>query len=192
MLLSILVIFYVIILLCFCYVTSLLYLRKKPILMKNEEKMNKNETLEYLRNAKASHVAWVQKAKMLIAGFAVAEDAIPVDSTQCAFGKWFYGDGQKLNLISNNPMECMDQVDRLHMRLHDIYINIYKIYYDVEDQSFLSRLMGKKKKITPDAKKLAKTYFEQIEEVSNTLLQELNRMERRVHAIPEAVFAQSI
>ena len=154
--------------------------------------MNKNETLEYLRNAKASHVAWVQKAKMLISGFSVVEDAIPVNSTECAFGKWFYCEGQKLNSISNNPMECMDEVDRLHMRLHDIYLNIYKIYYDLGEQSFLSRIMGKKKKITPEAKKLAKTYFEQIEEVSNKLLQELNRLERRIHAIQEREFESMI
>jgi hypothetical protein len=144
--------------------------------------MKKSKTLEYLRNAKASHVAWVQKAKMLIEGFKISEDAIPVDSTQCAFGKWFYSDAQKLNSISNNPMECMFEIDRLHMKLHDIYMNIYKIYYDVSDQSFLSRLMGKKKKITPDAAKLARTYFEQLEEISHKLVEELNRLERRIHA----------
>lgn len=57
--------------------------------------MNKVIILEHLRGAKAVHIKWTQKAKLLISGLSIKEDAIPVDSTECKFGKWFYGEGQK-------------------------------------------------------------------------------------------------
>jgi len=52
--------------------------------------MNKEEILSQLRVAKAAHVSWVQRAKLLIEGFTINETSIPVNSTECQFGKWFY------------------------------------------------------------------------------------------------------
>jgi len=148
--------------------------------------MEKNTILEQLRAAKAAHINWVQRAKMLISGFKVEEDAIPVNSTQCQFGKWFYSDAQRLNGLRNNPMDCMSEIEKLHFELHDIYLNIYKVYYDMEPQGFFSKLFGKKKKITEDAARLAKEYFTSMEEVSKKLVNEINLMERRIVALPES------
>ncbi|WP_294954727.1 CZB domain-containing protein [Sulfurovum sp.] len=147
--------------------------------------MEKSTILEQLRAAKAAHINWVQRAKMLISGFKIDEDAIPVNSTQCKFGQWFYSDAQKLNGLRNNPLDCMSEIERLHFELHDIYMNIYKIYYDVKPQGFFSKLFGKKKKITDDSTKLAKEYFSSMEDVSKKLVNEINLMERRIVALPE-------
>ncbi len=147
--------------------------------------MEKNVILEQLRAAKAAHINWVQRAKMLISGLKVEEDAIPVNSTQCQFGKWFYSDAQKLNALPNNTFDCMSEVEKLHFELHDIYLNIYKIYYDMESQGFFSKLFGKKKKISEDASKLAKEYFTSMQEVSKKLIDQINLMERRIVALPE-------
>ncbi len=122
---------------------------------------------------------------MLISGLKVEEDAIPVNSTQCQFGKWFYSDAQKLNALPNNTFDCMSEVEKLHFELHDIYLNIYKIYYDMESQGFFSKLFGKKKKISEDASKLAKEYFTSMQEVSKKLIDQINLMERRIVALPE-------
>ena len=147
--------------------------------------MEKNTILEQLRAAKAAHINWVQRAKMLISGFKMEEDAIPVNSTQCKFGQWFYSDAQRLNGLRNNPMKCMSEIEKLHFELHDIYLNIYKIYYDMETQGFFSKLFGRKKKITEESTKLAKQYFNAMENVSKKLVNEINLMERRIVALPE-------
>ncbi len=147
--------------------------------------MDKSVILEQLRAAKAAHINWVQRAKMLISGFKVEEDAIPVNSTQCQFGKWFYSDAQKLNTLPNNTLDCMSEIEKLHFELHDIYLNIYKIYYDMEPQGFFSKLFGKKKKVSEDASKLAKEYFSSMQEVSKKLVDQINLMERRIVALPE-------
>ncbi len=148
--------------------------------------MDKNEVLTQLRAAKAAHINWVQKAKMLIEGFKIDEKSIPVNSTECQFGKWFYSDAQKLNALQNNPLECMTEIEQLHFKLHDAYMKIFKLYYDTEEKGFFSKLFGSKKKISEEAKRFAKDYFAEMEDISRKLIDEINRMERRIIAIQDS------
>lgn len=150
--------------------------------------MQKNDVLDHLRAAKAAHINWVQRAKMLISGFTMDETAIPVNSTQCKFGMWFYSDAQKLNALPNHSLECMSTIEQLHFDLHDVYMNIYKIYYETESGGFFSKIFGKKKKITDDSKQLAKEYFTKMEGISKELVNEINKMERRIVAVSEKEF----
>jgi len=147
--------------------------------------MDKDQILEQLRAAKAAHINWVQKAKLLIEGFDIDKSAIPVNSTECKFGQWFYSDAQKLNGLRNNSLECMTTVEELHFKLHDVYMKIYKLYYSMDNQGFFAKLFGIKKKITDDTVRLGREYFTQMEEVSKELLAEINRLERRIIAIPQ-------
>lgn len=80
----------------------------------------------------------------------------------------------------------MSEIEQLHFDLHDIYLNIYKIYYDMEPQGFFSKLFGKKKKITDDSARLAKEYFNSMEEVSKKLVEQINLMERRIVALQDS------
>ncbi len=148
--------------------------------------MDKNEVLDQLRAAKAAHINWVQKAKMLIEGFKIDEKAIPVNSTECKFGQWFYKDAQKLNALQNNPLECMTEIEQLHFQLHDVYMKIFKLYYDTAEKGFFSKLFGSKKKVSEEAQRLAKDYFTEMEDISKRLIEEINRMERRIIAIQES------
>jgi len=145
--------------------------------------MNRDEILGQLRAAKAAHISWVQRAKMLIEGFSINESSIPVNSTECEFGKWFYSDGQRLNDIRNNPVSAMNEIEDLHFKLHDIYMNIFKIYYDTEKKGFFSKMFGKKKKVNDEDKATAKKFFVEMEGVSKELVQALNTMERRINVV---------
>lgn len=147
--------------------------------------MNKEHALKYLRDAKASHVKWVQRAKMLINGVKIEEDAIPVNSTECSFGEWFYNEGQKLNSLSNNPIECMTNIEKLHFELHDIYFNIFNVYFSKPNKGFFAKIFGQKRDVTPSELNMAKEYYVKLESVSEKLLDEINRLERRLIAIPE-------
>jgi hypothetical protein len=147
--------------------------------------MEKNEVLDQLRAAKAAHINWVQKAKMLIEGFDIDKSSIPVNSTECQFGKWFYSDAQKLNALRNNALECMGSIEDLHFRLHDIYMKIFKLYYSMEKKGFFAKLFGKKNELTEEKVRLGREYFAQMQDVSKQLLEEINRLERRIITIPE-------
>lgn len=149
--------------------------------------MKKEEVLGHLRSAKSAHIKWVQKAKLLINGIDIEEGSIPIDSTECKFGKWFYSDGQMLNSLSNNPLECMQKMESLHFALHDIYLKIFNIYFaEAKKVGFFVKLFGfKRKKISEAEHTLAEDYYETMEKVSQDLLDEINRLERRLIAISD-------
>ena len=147
--------------------------------------MNKEHALEHLRSAKASHVKWTQRAKMLINGIDIEEDAIPINSTECQFGIWFYNEGQELNALSNNPIECMSKIEQLHFQLHDVYFNIFNIYFNQPKKGFFSKLFGQKREVLGHEKSMAKDYYTQLEAISKELLEEINRLERRLLATSE-------
>ena len=147
--------------------------------------MEKEHVLEHLRAAKAAHIKWVQKAKLLINGLDIDEGVIPVDSTECKFGKWFYSDGQVLNALSNNPLECMQSIESLHFNLHDMYLKIFSIYFAPEKKAgFFAKLLGKKRIEPSESEKLlAHTHYDEMEQISRELLDEINRLERRLIAV---------
>jgi len=148
--------------------------------------MEKEVVLTQLRAAKAAHISWVQKAKFLIEGIDIDKSAIPVNSTECKFGKWFYSDAQKLNGLRNNSLECMETIEELHARLHDAYLKIFKLYYTVENQGFFSKLFSNKKKLTDETIELGREYYLHLEDISKELLAEIARLERRVIAIQDS------
>ena len=148
--------------------------------------MDKEHVVEHLRAAKIAHIKWVQKAKLLISGLEIKEDAIPVDSTECKFGKWFYGEGQILNSLSNNPPECMTKIESLHFQLHDTYLKIFSVYFGNKEGGFFAKLFGiKRKSVNEHEKQAAVTYYNEMEGISKELIDEINRLERRLLAIPE-------
>jgi len=150
--------------------------------------MKKEEIIDHLRAAKAAHIKWVQKAKLLINGIDINEDAIPIDSTECKFGKWFYSDGQVLNSLSNNPMECMQSIEGLHFSLHDKYLQIFNIYFSQEKKAgFFAKLFGikRKKELSQEEIDKSKKYYDEMEAISKDLLEEINRLERRLVAVSE-------
>ena len=149
--------------------------------------MEKEEVVNHLRAAKSAHIAWLQKAKLLINGVNVAEDAIPVDSTECKFGKWFYGDGQMLNSLANNPAEAMSSIENLHFKLHDVYLQIFNIYFNKEKKSgFLAKMFGlKRNKVTQIETNVAHQHYENMEQISKGLLEEINKLERRLMAVSD-------
>lgn len=147
--------------------------------------MQKEEVLSQLRAAKSAHINWVQRAKFLIEGFTINESSIPVNSTECKFGKWFYTEGQRLNDIRNNPVESMTTIEELHQELHDVYLKIYKIYYDNPKIGFFSKLFGKKNTVSDSDISLAKEYFNDIERISKELIKALNIMERRITVVSD-------
>jgi len=147
--------------------------------------MKKDIILRQLRSAKAAHISWVQKAKLLIEGVEIDKSAIPINSTECQFGQWFYSDAQKLNGLRNNSLDCMENIENYHAQLHDTYLQIFKLYYLVENKGFFAKLFTGKKKISEETTQKGREYFLQLEKISKELLLEIGRLERRVIAISD-------
>lgn len=69
-------------------------------------------------------------------------------------------------------------IDEQHRELHNLYLNIYKIYFLETKRSWVMAMITQsRKKVSADNQKLASTYYSNIEEVSKTLLEALNKLE---------------
>ena len=148
--------------------------------------MKKEEILQHLIEAKKAHIQWLEKAKLLVNGIKIKEYSIPIDATECEFGKWFYSDAQKLSALSNNPLECMQSIELLHFELHTIYLKIFHIYFNDEEKGFFSKIFSfKKKQITPTQQQQAMEHFYQMEKISHDLVAQIEKLHRRILAIPE-------
>jgi hypothetical protein len=148
--------------------------------------MEKISAIKQLRDAKRAHIKWVQRAKGLIEGLAVDKDQVPVDCTECMFGQWFYGEGQGLNAMPG--MDCVKEIESLHYELHDIYMMIFKIYFTDMNRSFFSKLFGTQKKISDHEKDVARDHFVRLKEISERLIYVIEKLERRLTALPESSF----
>ena len=96
--------------------------------------MEKENILNELRSAKVAHLKWVQRAKSLISGMPVEKEAIPLDYTDCVFGKWFYSVGQEIALMPG--MSVIDTIGEKHTALHNMYFKIFQIYFGDTTRSF--------------------------------------------------------
>lgn len=148
--------------------------------------MNKSETLTHLRDAKKAHIKWVQRAKALIEGLPVEKEQVPVDCTECMFGKWFYSDAQELYAIPN--MTSLKEIEKLHFELHDVYMKIFKIYFTNTNRSFFSKIFGSKKSVNASEQEIAQEYFKNLRNISEALVLVIERLERRIHALGDATF----
>lgn len=148
--------------------------------------MNKEVTIEQLNTAKKAHISWVSKAKALIDGLPVQKEQIPVDCTACKFGKWYYSDAQALNYIPG--MGYLSQIEEEHCKLHDMYMKIFKIYFDESNMSFFLKVFGSKKKVSVAEHQLAEEYFLELSANSKKLVDLIDRLEKRLHVLNEYRF----
>ena len=148
--------------------------------------MKKTDVLKSIRAARRAHTQWVDKAKSLVNGLPVKKEQIPLEVTECSFGKWFYCDGQIL--LSFFTEEAIGKLDAKHKELHDIYMKIFKIYFDTSNQSFLSKLLKRPKKIFDYEKLMAMEDLQKLEKVSDELISYLNIIEKKMNRIDEESF----
>ena len=149
--------------------------------------MEKESIIQELRSAKVAHLKWVQRAKSLISGMPIEKEAIPLDYTECMFGKWFYSAGQ--DIIMMPGMSVMESIGTKHTELHQIYFKIFQVYFGEGGQGFFSRLLKMKKKVSSAEQEMAEQYFDELESVSKDLLELIGRLERRISALGEDFFS---
>jgi hypothetical protein len=77
--------------------------------------MNNDELITIIRNAKVSHKRWVENARSLIEGVPLDKSQVPVNATDCVFGKWYYNEGQALKSIS-----IFREIESHHDALHQV------------------------------------------------------------------------
>jgi hypothetical protein len=144
--------------------------------------LSKSTILQELSSAKIAHMRWVKRADHLISGLPVDKEFIPLESTTCGFGKWLYGEvGQKLRL-EEEFKSIIEQIEFHHDNLHDVYGEIYKIFFVMPEQrSLLHKIITfNSKKVSEKEKMRAKEYFHSLQKSSTDLIGLLEKLESMV------------
>ena len=142
--------------------------------------MHKKKIIENLRAAKSAHIKWRSYAQALVAGIPVDDSKIPVIHTDCRFGKWYHGDGQRLA-----SLPTFDAIAEPHELLHDIYMRLFKHLFQEETQGFFGKLLGHRAMTSGHKQQIANTYLDQLVEMSKTLLEALEMLEKEVMGMSE-------
>jgi len=137
--------------------------------------MRVQQMIEQIRAAKRSHKAWVQRAEALVRGIAVEKEHIPLFSTDCEFGKWYYGAGQALR-----SLDSFRAIEPVHDELHRIYMDIFRLLFEeeTEDPSWLDRLLGRSAKKKEENLKKARELLLPLQAASEEIVSLLDRLER--------------
>jgi len=141
--------------------------------------MKKSEIILKLRKAKFAHIQWVQKAKSLVNGFKIKEEDIPLTPDSCEFGSWFYADGQILLVIFNE--QKVEELEELHNQLHEEYLTIFKIYFDLSNIGLFAKLLHLGKKVSEEEQERALKHLNNLKKISDKLIKKLNAMESEIN-----------
>lgn len=142
--------------------------------------MNKDELIVTIRNAKAAHKRWVENALSLIEGLPLDKSQVPINSTDCSFGQWYYSDGQ-----SFKPMPSFRSIEEHHDALHKTYREIFLLLFGENNTkpSLLSRLFGTARKNTEEKQQAAKNKYGLLQQQSTTIIKKLDELEMMIMAM---------
>ena len=142
--------------------------------------MNKKEIINTLHTAKAAHMQWRARAQALVAGISVEKDYIPVMYTDCKFGKWYYGDGQRLSRFPT-----FKALEDPHEQLHLVYMKIFKHLFGEDQRSGWSKFFGSNKAHREQEMAEAEALLPRLVGISHTLLETIDMLEKEVNSASE-------
>jgi hypothetical protein len=148
--------------------------------------MDKKQVINHLRAAKSAHIKWRSYAQAIVAGLPIKEDQVPVIHTDCAFGKWYYGPGQKLSSLPG-----YHAIETPHEALHSIYMQIFRLLFETEEVSFFQKLIGTGRK-RDDRREQFNALLNSLLDMSKTLLAAIELLEQEVLHMDESEVAELI
>lgn len=150
--------------------------------------MNKNETINILRNAKMGHKRWVENAISLVKGLPLEPDQIPVNATDCAFGQWYYSVGQELKILP-----AFKDIEKYHDGLHKTYRDIFVLLFEKhEESSWLSRLLGISSNAAEEKQFILNEKLQLLEQQSRSIMKKLDELENILLVMPDEMLVKQI
>jgi len=157
-----------------------------------KEVSSKAAMLQNIYNAKRAHKEWVKRAEKLVNGYdgfrgnkvdvSVDKSFIPLDSSECEFGKWF--DTYAVKLAKYDSIgRFINRIEEHHNALHETYAHIYSVFFVLpEKRSFLHKLLTFNSKKVSEREK-ARIHLGYLKRSSKELLEVLEILEDKIKAL---------
>lgn len=134
--------------------------------------INKADALSQLRKAKGAHIKWRAYAQAMVSGVDVSKEKVPVEHTNCAFGKWYHNEGKQ----ELGHLPAYEGIYTPHEMLHEIYKRIFDVINSPGPGGFFtSRATRQQNKML-----LARQYMCELVGVSETLLKAVEILEEEI------------
>lgn len=127
----------------------------------NARLINKHLALSLVQKAKAAHLKWRAYAQCLVEGLDCPQDSVPLLSTECEFGKWYYNQGKQML----GELTFYSALEPPHEILHALYKQIHRLVAqgDLEE---------------------ARKHMPGLIEISKTLLETIAFLEQEIASLP--------
>jgi len=147
--------------------------------------MKKKTVLKAIDHAYEYHVEQMEKVTLLVEGEKV-NNPTPLLNNECEFGKWLYGDAQKIkNLLG---LQFYKNMEVIHEFWHIQYGKLYEIYYRDKKERLLTKILGNRRRLSKEERELVEEYYEDLQKATDDLLEALSASKRRVIALKEYIF----
>lgn len=127
----------------------------------NAPLINKNLALSLVQKAKAAHLKWRVYAQGLVEGLDCPQDSVPILSTECEFGKWYYHQGKQML----GELTFYQALEPPHEILHALYGQIYHLVAQGKFEEARKHMPG-------------------LIEISETLLKTIAFLEEEIASLP--------
>lgn len=144
----------------------------------------KDTYIQDIRTARMQQLKWTNQIKLMVSGVLSQKDALPLNQSDCPFGKWLYEKAMIFTTVGSR--EIVDEMITLHTQCYDIYLDIHNILFTAEKGGFIG-IFGSKKP-SANAVKLAQNEYEKLVAVSDKLIDRIRVFESQMLATPETKF----
>lgn len=160
--------------------------------------MGKETALKSLSDAKKEYTRWVMRAETMMEGLPIGPEQIPVKSTECDFGIWLSGEGQKVAKMPG--MDSFKTIVESHEQVHDLYEKIFFVFGSIEKHPVLHKvpkleknplfrkLLTRKRRSSTVEKEMAAEYYTELKQAAKRFIDAIERLERRLGALPSSSF----
>ena len=102
-----------------------------------EEVIDGNEIRSHIEKTHVQHLKWTLDLNKYITDETVTELNVQIDPHQCAFGKWYYGEGRKhVEGIAPELKPIFEAMEEPHLHLHESASEIEEIVKNSDNAQF--------------------------------------------------------
>jgi len=146
--------------------------------------MNKEESLQAIRDARDAHISQIDKIKALLNAEEL-QDPTAVSHEKCTFGFWLYSGSNHIEDILG--AQFYQKLERLHEQWHSEYSRIFNIFFVNRKTNFFTKAFGHSPLDEKELDKV-KLYYSELQSTTESILATLASSERRIQALNKSKF----
>lgn len=146
---------------------------------------SKENFISQLHHAGYEHKKWLNSIKVLVSGINGDKNSIPLNEMDTLFGHWLYHDAMVFSTQSSKLV--LAEIAKLYTECYELYFKIYSVMFAGKSDGFLAGLFSNNKASNSEIL-LAQKYYEELVNISDTLIKRMRIFENQMYATSSEKF----